>query len=119
MSCGPQEMSEDAVVTYLAERFQPVRRPYTVCDDDDKVAAARAAYRSPLSRYDASRTSVQIAEADGWARVDVNCFTKQIDGHQVVLIVTAGDPDGRRPKGNLGLSLFGVLDHPTRCDDWY
>lgn len=109
-------MSKDRAVSPLALYYQAVLDPYTSCDDDDRWVTAIATYRSPDDPERTTREAIRLVKSYGWRpQVDPGCFKKTIDGHQVVLHVDGGDPEGKRPTANLALELYGRLHLPATC----
>jgi hypothetical protein len=112
------EMSRDAALTALANRFETALDPAPYCESDDAVAGARAVYRSPLTWEQIKPEVVGLVKESGWQQVKRGtCFMKEIDGHRVVLRLSSGDPE--LPRANIALSIYGVLEHPTGCSSWY
>jgi hypothetical protein len=112
------EMSRDAALIALANRFETALDQAPYCESDDAVAGVRAVYRSPLTWEQVKPEVVGLVEESGWQQVERrNCFMKEIDRHRVAMKINSGAAE--LPRANIALSIYGVLEHPTSCSSWH
>lgn len=113
VSCSDSEwraatdMSTDAAVVALADRFAQEREPTSTCDPDDGTAATDVTFTTGLTRSEALMAATSEMRSHGWSSTGPRaCFTKGSGSSQLWAYFTL-EP-GNRERSNLGLSVVNA-----------